>query len=114
MICMTEEKIKRSYLLAGDVIEHFDVWIERTGMEKQIAVQLAMWVVMGLAPGERQRQMDLLRARAWPAEDALATPASDDTEGSSGSALVEAVGRNLAADEQVEEPRKAERRRRKA
>jgi hypothetical protein len=64
MLCVTAKKIKRGYLIDEDIVDLFDKWTDRTGMEKQVAVQAAMWHFMALDPIARQQAMDEMRDRA--------------------------------------------------
>ena len=45
------------------MIARFDEWIDRKRMVRQDAVQLGMWVVMGLDPAEQQSRLDEMNAR---------------------------------------------------
>jgi hypothetical protein len=60
---MNEKKVKRSYELDADIAERLDLWVDQTGFKKNVAVQLALWVVMQLKPTARQQYMDEMNTR---------------------------------------------------
>jgi len=54
-------KVKRGWEFDEDLVAAFDQWIETTGMQKNAAVQLGLWLVMHVDPHTRQDAMDLMQ-----------------------------------------------------
>jgi len=93
---MSTEKIKRGYLIDADIAEAFDAWASRTGVEKQVAVQGAIWIFIHMSPEYRQECLDAM----WEKRDPF-TP----------SAQAEELGRGV--DRAIEDAKKPKGRKRR-
>jgi len=89
---MARSRIKRSYEVDADIIEVFDAWTRRKGLQKNAAAQLALWVVMRLSGAVRDRCLDEMDARPVSWADALSAERDD---------IAQAVGQ--AAEKALEE-----------
>ena len=66
---MGQNKTKRTWEYDADIIDSFDQWAGKTGMMKNAAAQLALWVLMHLDATQRQDYMDQMNARSLSATD---------------------------------------------
>lgn len=56
-------KITRTWKIDEDVSDRFVAWADKLHVQKGLAAQLGMWLVMGLSPNERQRLISLMDRR---------------------------------------------------
>lgn len=63
---MGRHKVKRNWELDEDILSAFEDWVARTGIQKGVASQLALWVLMQLTPDERQDVLDQMNSRDDP------------------------------------------------
>ncbi len=57
------ERVKRGWEFDADVAKRFDGWVDRMGLQKNAAAQLAIWAVQLIEPRSRQTCMELLTRR---------------------------------------------------
>jgi len=65
-MCCVAKKLPRTWKIDSDVIDAFEAWIGRTGMQRQLAVQAAIWAFISMSPDDRQEWLDAMQEKRLP------------------------------------------------
>ena len=108
------KKVSRTYLIDEDVITVFEAWNARTRCKFQDAVELGIWLVMGLTGDMRDKLLEMMddRVPVQVVPVAIGEPEEETPAEAPGSPVAKAV--EQAADARARRPRQSAKSRRRA
>jgi len=98
--------MNRTWNIPEDMLDALDRWSERTGVQKQLAIQVGIWMVVHADPIHWQALLDMVRLRPNGWADPLLETAPERVA-ATGQAAYEEVVRQVTQARQEPETRRS-------